>query len=196
MTDASRHTVARVVKRSLLTKICSKNNSQSIFKLKGAICMKRRFNAFVALLLIVCSLSGCSGIECNATILKDGFSINDEWLESNYTRGSYQSDYNNELPESRMYVIKNQGEAEAVFTDTPKIDFDTEMLIVYLYTTIYMRKQRLDRVTFDGGALSIEFDVVDGRIGAGDACVPQTRACVIRLHKLEADEIIITYKGQ
>ena len=158
--------------------------------------MKRAFNAFVALLLIVSSLSGCSGIECNANILKDGFTINGEWLECNYTRGSYQSDYNNELPESRMYVIKNQDEAEEVFTDTPKIDFDTEMVIVYCYTTIYKREQRLDRVSFEGGELNIEFGVVNASPGVGDATAPQTRVAIIQLDKLEASEITVTYIGQ
>ena len=83
-----------------------------------------------------------------------------------------------------------------VFTDFKEIDFDKEMVIVYCYTTIYVREQKLEKVSFDNNILSIEFDVVDGKPGTGDATAPQTRTCVICLDKVAATEVKVTYNGQ
>ena len=158
--------------------------------------MKKSGIVFVAILFLMCSLVSCSKFEYNTTILKEGFAFSNEWIENNYTQGSYQSEYNNELPESRIYVIKHQDDVSKVFAKFPQIDFDAEMVIVYCYTTTYIREQKLVGVSFENDVLNIEFDIVKGKSGAGDATVPQTRTCVIRLDKVEANEIIITYNGQ
>ena len=47
-----------------------------------------------------------------------------------------------------------------------------------------------------GGIFTIEFDLVDGKPGTGDATAPQTRTCVICLDKVVATEVKITYNGQ
>jgi hypothetical protein len=83
-----------------------------------------------------------------------------------------------------------------VFVEFSQIDFDAEMVIVYCYTTTSIREQKLVDVSFENNVLNIEFDIVKGKFGAGDATAPQTRTCVIRLDKVEADDIIITYNGQ
>ena len=70
------------------------------------------------------------------------------------------------------------------------------MVIVYCYTTIYVREQKLEKVSFDNNVLSLEFDVVDGKPGTGDATAPQTRTCVICLDKVVATKVKITYNGQ
>ena len=158
--------------------------------------MKKSGIVLVVILLLMCSLVSCSKFEYNTTILKKGFTFNSEWIENNYTQGSYQSEYNNELPESRIYVIKHQDDVSEVFTEFPQIDFATEMVIVYCYTTTSIREQKLVDVSFENDVLNIEFDVVKGKLGAGDATAPQTRTCVIRLDKVEANKIIITYNGQ
>lgn len=158
--------------------------------------MKKMFTVLVAISLLVCSLASCSNFEYNATILKEGFTFDKEWLANNYTQGSYQSEYNNELPESRMYVIKHQDDVSEVFSEFPQIDFDAEMVIVYCYTTTSIREQKLDSVSIENGVLSIGFDVVKGKAGTGDATAPQTRTCVIHLDKVDANEIVITYNGQ
>ena len=158
--------------------------------------MKKMCTVLASILLLVCSLVSCSNFEHNANILKEGFIFNKEWLESNYTQGSYQSEYNNDLPKSRIYVIKHQDDVSKVFYDFPQIDFDTEMVIVYCYTTTSIREQKLNSVCTENGVLSIGFDVVKGKVGIGDATSPQTRTCVIRLDKVDVNEIVITYNGQ
>ena len=155
--------------------------------------MKKICMACASILILASLLIGCARIEYNATILKDGFAFNLEWYENNYTKHSLQSEYNNDLPESRTYVINNQEDLNEVFASFPQIDFDTEMVIVYFYTTTCNRKQKLDNVSFDNGVLNIEFSNVKAWPGVGDATSPQTRTCVIRMDKIEATDINVTY---
>ena len=125
------------------------------------------------------------GNDNNTVILKDGFTFKGSWIDSN-----------NELDESKTLVIESQEALDEIFTEFKEIDFEKEMVIVYCYTTIYVREQRLEKVSLDNGVLSIEFDVVDGKPGTGDATAPQTRTCVICLDKVVATEVKITYNGQ
>ena len=147
--------------------------------------MKKALSLVLALITLLFCFVGCSKFEYNTVILKDGFTFNESWLDSN-----------NELTESKTFVIESQEALDEIFTDFKEIDFDKEMVIVYCYTTIYVREQKLEKVSLDNGVLSIEFDVVDGKPGTGDATAPQTRTCVICLDKVVATEVKITYNGQ
>ena len=121
----------------------------------------------------------------DAVILKDGFTFKESWIDSN-----------NELTESKTFVVESQEALNEIFTEFKDVNFDKEMVIVYCYTTIYIREQKLEKVSFDNNVLSIEFDVVDGKPGTGDATAPQTRTCVICLDKVAATEVKVTYNGQ
>ncbi len=161
--------------------------------------MKKIFAVFISQLLIsliVCSFASCSRIDNNAKILQEGVKCREEWLENNYTRGSYQSDFNNDLPESRTHLIQTQAELDEIFSDFPKINFDKEMVLVYCYTTVYIRDQKLEQATIDNGVLTVKFNVVRGKLGYADAASPHTRICVIRLRKIGITEANITYVGQ
>lgn len=147
--------------------------------------MKKTLSLVLALITLLFCLVSCTKFEYNAVILKDGFTFNETWLDSN-----------NELAESKTFVIESQEALDEIFTDFKEVDFDKEMVIVYCYTTIYVREQKLEKVSLDNGVLSIEFDVVDGKPGTGDATAPQTRTCVICLDKVAATEVKITYNGQ
>lgn len=150
----------------------------------------------VYLILIVCFFTGCLKLDNNAVIVQDGVTCRQEWFEENYTRGSYQSEYDKELPEDRTYRIDSQDELDEIFSDFPKIDFEREMVVVYCYTTTYIREQKLEKASLKNGVLYIEFNVVQGMFGHGDATAPQTRLCVIRVDKTEVFEVEITYNGQ
>ena len=158
--------------------------------------MKRYSLYLASLLLIVCSLISCSSAQYNASIIKSGVTYNEAWLAQNYTRGSHQSGYDASLPESRTYIIKNQNELDEVFSVCPKIDFDKQILIVYCYTTTYVREQKLEKFFYENGVLSIDFGVVKGKIGVGDATAPGTRICIISLDKLDISSVVIKYTGQ
>lgn len=161
--------------------------------------MKKVVTVFISLLLIICFFTGCLYIECNAVILQEGFSYRETWLESNQTRGSLQrgkQEYDDSLPKSRTYIIQNQARLEEIFSEFPEIDFDKETVLVYCYTTIYLRKQKLEEVSLKNAVLTVSFDVVRGKLGHADAAAPHTRLCIIRLDKIDVTKVNITYNGQ
>ena len=112
--------------------------------------MKKLLALVLATITLLFCFVGCSKIEYNAVILKDGFTFKGSWIDSN-----------NELDESKTLVIKSQEALDEIFTEFKEIDFEKEMVIVYCYTTIYVREQKLEKVSLDNGVLSIEFGVVD-----------------------------------
>lgn len=157
---------------------------------------KKALSMLLALTILAFSLVACSRFEYNARIMQSGFTLNESWLKDNYTAGSYQSEYNADLPESRIFLVENQDELEEIFDDFGKVDLKKETVIVYCYTTVYIREQKLEKVSFENGVLNIEFGVENGKPGAGDATAPQTRTCIILLDKLEITDVRVTYNGQ
>ena len=112
--------------------------------------MKKLFATLSAVLLMLCmsiSLVGCKKIDHNAVIITDVIRYQEEWLKDNHVYGAYdengEENYDENTPKSRTYLIKNQDEHDEVFSEFPEIDFENEMLIVYCYRTIYIRKQVL-----------------------------------------------------
>lgn len=147
--------------------------------------MKKAISLLLTITTLLFCFIGCSRFEYNTVILKDGFTFNKAWLESN-----------NDLSESKTFIIEDQNMLDEIFSDFKDVDFEKEMVIVYYYTTIYIREQKLEKVSLENGVLNIEFDVVKGKPGTGDATAPQTRTCVICLDKVTATEVRITYNGQ
>lgn len=165
--------------------------------------MKKLLSLVLAVLLMLCvsiSLVGCKKIDHNAVIITDGIRYQEEWLKENHVYGAYDENgeekYDENTPKSRTYLIKNQDELDEVFSEFPEIDFENEMLIVYCYRTIYIRKQVLEKVVLDGTILNVEFNVVKGKMGHADASVPSRRMLVLKLDKLDITEVNITYNGQ
>ena len=165
--------------------------------------IKKILTIGLAVLLMLCmcvSLVGCKQIDHNAVIITDGIIYQEEWLEENHVYGAYDENgeekYDNNTPKSRTYIIKNQDELDEVFSEFPELDFEKEMVLVYCYRTIYIRKQVLEKVVLDGTVLNVEFNVVKGKIGHADASAPQRRMLVIKLDRLDITEANITYNGQ
>lgn len=158
--------------------------------------MTRKLAFFVALLVLICSITGCSQIGYNAAIVQDGIVCRESWFENNLTKGSYQSEYDEELPESRTFLVENQEELDEIFSEFPKVDFEREMVLVYCYTTNFIRQQVLEQVAFENGIIKVAFDVARGIPGRADATAPQTRLCIVKLDKLNISTVIFTYNGQ
>ena len=165
--------------------------------------IKKIFTIGLTLLLMLCisvSLAGCKKMEHNAVIITDGIRYQEEWLKENHVYGAYdengEENYDENTPKSRTYIIKTRTELNEVFSEFPEIDFEKEMVLVYCYRTIYIRKQVLEKVVLDGNVLNVEFNVVKGKIGHADASAPSRRMLVVKLDKLDITEVKITYNGQ
>ena len=161
--------------------------------------MRKLFLGIGVLLLSICMLVGCGRIEYNAVIVDEGVVYREEWIENNYTYGSYPSwhdGYDESLPEDRTYVITEKTALDEIFETFPKVDFEKEIVLVYCYTTVYVRDRVLKKALLDGDVLNVEFDVVAGKLGHADAASPQTRVLVVKLDKLDVAKVQITYNGQ
>ena len=165
--------------------------------------IKKLLSLVIAFLLMLCmgiSLVGCGKIDHNAIIIADGITYQEEWLDNNHVYGAYDENgeekYDENTPKSRTYILKNQDELDEVFSEFSEIDFEKEMVLVYCYRTIYIRKQVLEKVVLDGNVLNVEFNVVKGKIGHADASAPHRRILVVKLDKLDIEEVKITYNGQ
>ena len=165
--------------------------------------IKKLLTIGLAVLLMLCmsiSLVGCGKIDHNAIIIADGITYQEEWLKENHVYGAYdengEENYDENTPKSRTYILKNQDELDEVFSEFSEIDFEKEMVLVYCYRTIYIRKQVLEKVVLDGTILNVEFNVVKGKMGHADASAPSRRMLVLKLDKLDITEVNITYNGQ
>lgn len=161
--------------------------------------MKKLFCGVGAFVLAVCMLAGCARIDHNAMIVDSGLKYKEQWLENNYTYGAYRSwndGYDESLPESRTYIITEKSVLDEVFDSFPEVDFEREMVLVYCYTTVYVRDRVLEKAVLDGDVLKVEFNVVRGRLGHADAASPQTRVLAVKMDKLDFTEVKFTYNGQ
>ena len=165
--------------------------------------IKKLLTIGLAVLLIFSmsiSLAGCKQIDHNAVIITEGITYQEEWLANNHIYGAYgengEENYDENTPKSRTYILKNQDELDEVFSEFSEIDFEKEMVLVYCYRTIYIRKQVLEKVVLDGTILNVEFNVVKGKMGHADASAPSRRMLVLKLDKLDITEVNITYNGQ
>ncbi len=159
-------------------------------------------------LFILCSLLSV-GCACNfgayqyhISALQKEFTIKEEWKTANRTYGSY---YEVEIaegewdtlvdrgsPETRTYLISNEEELKAGFSEFPAVNFEKQMVVVHFYTDIYNRKQKIDYAKLDEEILDIRFSLVSN-YGRGDASMPGTRALILIMDKLSVKEIKITY---
>ena len=69
------------------------------------------------------------------------------------------------------------------------IDFETKMLIVYIYTDCYLRAQMLESVRMEEDTLKIEFKIKPGKWGYADAREPYQRTFVVELDRLDVETV-------
>ena len=99
------------------------------------------------------------------------------------------------LPSSRTILIDDQAEFDAAFVKCPfDIDLETEMIVVYTLTFINRRETKIKNVSFSDGTLSLELTNKRAKWGAKDTCMPYQRYVIIKLDKLDVDEVKVDYK--
>ena len=159
----------------------------------------KKIVALIISIFCAIGLFGCSSIQYNAVIIKEGITYHQEWLDNNQVYDSFNletHEWDNSSPKDRTYVITVQEDLDNVFKEFPSVDFENKMVIVYCYRTIYCREQKLNKVVLEDNNLEIEFNIVSGKFGHADAAMPQTRVCVIRMDKIEFSSVNIKYIGQ
>lgn len=99
------------------------------------------------------------------------------------------------LPPSRTILIDDQAEFDAAFVKCPfDIDLETEMIVVYTLTFTNRRETKIKNISFSDGVLSLELTNKRAKWGAKDTCMPYQRYVVVKLDKLDVDEVKVDYK--
>lgn len=147
--------------------------------------------------------SGCSSASKNryeAVILNDNASeiINTAFYEHNYTYGAYYDNgdslQDSSLPKSRIFIIKTQEEYENIMVSDANLDinFADEIIIVYTYTSDYVRDVKIDNIGVIDDDLSIELSLKKPPKGVGDSVQPFQRYVVLKMKKTEFSNVNIT----
>ena len=160
-----------------------------------------KFFAVAMCIFMAFLTTGC--VRYNAKIVNEGISFHQEFLDNNMTYGAYyhNEDYSPEedewteewlydetLPKTRTYVIKDRTALEEIFEVFPETDFEKEMVLVHLYTDIYGRARVLKDVSVDEiNVLKIRFTIQNqsGCVARGDASMPQRKILIVKTDKLD-----------
>ena len=140
--------------------------------------------------MVMLSLGACGGNKYNVTVVESGLMFKD-YLKDGMISGVYDHSkgewiIDETLPRSRTFIIKEQNEFEDIFCDVPSwIDFNKEMLLVYIFPSSYGRPCKFKSVKTDGEILEIYFTMGKSKSGYGDAGSPQRRIFAIKMKKLE-----------
>lgn len=167
--------------------------------------MKKLTLTLIAFLLIIGALTGCSKVGYNATVLNGNASewINKDFYGRSHTRGALyegENDPEDEAnPESRFCVVRSREDQAAVFTEEApiEVDYSREMLVVYTFTSIYVREIRIKEAKIESGELKLVLEMKkpfggDLNIFVADACAPFQRYVVVKLDRQEISNVEVT----
>jgi hypothetical protein len=125
--------------------------------------MIKRIVGLGVLFIMIFSLGGC-GNKYEAVLYDDaGEWLNMEFRSANLTYGTVyfegeelDSEESLSYPESRIHIIKTQEEFEDIFLEfSSEINFEKEMLLIYVFTDTFSNKYKIKNTTFNDGVLKI-----------------------------------------
>ncbi len=163
--------------------------------------MKKLLCLGLAMIVGVLFLAGCARIENKAVLVNDNASglIDRVFYANNYVRGACYDDTvleDESYPDSRYFVIRSQDDFDNVFAPGVAVDADPEgdILLVYTFTSVYVRPIKLKHLYADGGRIFVELSMERSVFEAGvaDACSPFQRYVIIRMLKTDISEFEIT----
>ena len=154
--------------------------------------MKNNFKNFLLAIfffILFFGLIGCdfAKIKYNVKIINE-YKIKEEFLEGHRIRNAYYMDPvtgeyilgDKNLPEEYEVLIRTEEEFQKIFSGKSNINFNKEVLVVYVYNSIYDREKIITDVEIDEGELSIEFKSKN-KYGVGDSSLPLQRIVVFKM---------------
>ena len=154
------------------------------------------------LCIVLCSLCGCSRIDNNAVMLDDNAksSIDETAFSASYTpmQFTYPAGEGSIFEEGDLYgylVVRTAEEAEAVFLPgaVPGIDYENEMLVIFVFSAIYTHSIDVKRAEAENGVLDIQLKMkMPTRLfPVGDATAPAHRFVVIKADKAGVTDVSV-----
>ena len=128
------------------------------------------------IVIMVFSLAACGSSKYNAVALNDGIVTRTEFLQ--------------ETTEPQKLILRNQNEIDKVFEEFPCIDFESQMVVVYVYWNTLLGQQKIKSIKVDDQTLKIEFKV-ENHLSSGQktGLPPSRRFLIVKLDKLDVVEV-------
>ena len=154
----------------------------------------------MAMFLFFNLLVGCSSSKYNAELYDTATDwINEEFASGNIVRRLGDSEDKDPHPKTLTFIVENQEEYDQIFNDNADqldIDFDTQMLVVYTFSTVYHRDNKITSMDIDNGVLTIIYKMDSNRsvigLNRADASLPYQRWFVVKLDKQEINSVVFT----
>ena len=147
----------------------------------------------MVLLIMFSLLPGCSNIKHDAKLFDFASAlVKEKFANANLVGCSENGSY----PAERIFIVKNQDEYNEIFVEGSNdfdVNFDTQMLIVYTFETIYHRKNSLISIEEKEDVLKITYRQ-EKKLGVGDASRPYQRWFVVRIDKLDVNSVVFVEK--
>lgn len=164
--------------------------------------MKRNFFKTLVICLFCCvvllpvfSVAGCSNVKSvkyNAVLYDNAV----EWIREDF-RGENYIDYSQDgFSANHTFIVDSQEEYNRIFhekTDGLSVDFDSKMLAVYTYIAVNYRNNYLTSTQLNDSVLTITYETEEKK-GICDTCTPYQRWFVVRLDKLDVDNVVFKIK--
>ncbi len=159
--------------------------------------MKKIICTMLLLVLTLC-MAGCNKeIPYNATIIKEKYEFNAEFLIKNKTYGALLNDEvidNAEYPKERMIIIDNMDSFNEIFNCFSTIDFDKEILLMHGFTTASNNEYKLKKINYENGKITIEYtDIKSNGAHAPNASQPDTKWVVVKLERINVNAVEFKY---
>ena len=147
------------------------------------------------LLIMVFSLGACvNNIPYNAVLYSNANGwMNEDFLKENLTRGCRYVDESgeavnasgDEYPVFVTKVITTVESFDEKFSEfPPKVDFEKEIILVYIFTDIYpARNYNLQKIMLNGTIIDLEYKIEKPK--GKDAAMPAQRCFVVKLDRID-----------
>ena len=155
------------------------------------------FFAFILCVFTSCETTkGGEMLPFNAIIGVGGpLEFKEDFIKSNRTYGALYWNEIGELveditsPKFRTFIVTEKAQLEDIFSVYPDIDLEKNMIVMYVFTAIYVRALKITNITLFNEKLKIDFKYQKGKPDHNDATSPQTRFLVLRMNKLDIDTL-------
>ena len=107
-----------------------------------------------------------------------------------YVNGVFLSEHS-----AGSFVIRSREKFEEIFLDfSEDVDFEKDMLLLHVFTTIYGRPCKIKSINVNKEKLQVNYEMVKPKAGIHDASAPSLRCLVVKMDKLDVTEVSFKQK--
>ena len=120
-----------------------------------------------------------------------------DWINEDFASANQVGlDGDGPLAVEIAFIIETQDKYDEVFVDgleIEKVDFDTQMIVLYTFMDVYHRQNFLTKISVMDEVLQITFRM-EKKQGVGDASMPYQHWMVVVMDKLDVDSVVFEYQ--